>query len=423
MPPEPGPALSAGLAARLTTGLVRNSAPGPTNRPLKVLALASHPEEAAASRYRVVQFIGPLADRGITVDFRAFLTPRQFEELYRRRRLARTATGLLASASRRCRDLGAAVAADVILVQREAMLFGPPVFEYILARLLGKPMVLDLDDATYVSYTSPTYGRLAGIVKWFRKTDDLIRWSRVVVCGNRAIADHAALLGAKTVVIPTVVDTERFRPTEGARYPGPPTLGWVGSHSTFRYLESIFPAIQRLARTASFRLLVVGSGRDEIDLPGVEVICRPWRLQGEVADFNEIGVGLYPIVEEAWSAGKSGFKAIQYMALGIPYVVSPVGACAEIGVTGLTHCTASTPDDWHDALARLLSDPAMGRRMGEAGRSHVLAGYTVPSQADKLADALWMAVDGGAKSSPSGDAGNGPHQRTRPVVDSDRGMS
>lgn len=383
----PGP----GLDSVSTT----DSAPTarPPRRPLKVLALASYPEEAAATRCRILQFIGPLADREITVDFRPFLTRGQFDSLYRRRAMARTMLGLVTSTLRRILDLTAVCSADLVLVQREAMLFGPPLCEYVLARLLRKPMVLDLDDATYVPYVSPTYGRLTGVLKCFHKTDQLIRWSRLVVCGNRTIAAHATELGAATFVIPSVVDTEHFHPAMGARDNDPPVLGWIGSHSTFRYLESIFPALERLGRKVPFRLLVVGSGRAAINLPGVKVVCRPWQLEREVADFQEIDVGLYPIIDEAWARGKSGFKAIQYMAVGIPNVVSPVGACTEIGQAGVTHLAATTLEEWHDALASLLCDRLLRARMGQAGRDHVLEHYTVSRQADNLAHALRLAVD------------------------------
>lgn len=367
-------------------------APRRPRRPLRVLALAGYPETAAATRWRILQFIDPLARRGIRVDFRPFLTDRQFERLYQRRRLAATVAGLVGSALRRAVDLVAAAPADVVLVQREAMLFGPPACEYLLARTLKKPMVLDLDDSTYVPYQSPTYGRLAGLLRWHRKADDLIRWSRIVICGNQAIAAHAGALGVETVVIPTVVDTERFRPAERAGRPGPPVLGWIGSHSTFPYLRSIFPALERLAQTVPFRLLIVGSGRERIELPGVEVICRDWRLGREVDDFRELDVGLYPLVEEAWAAGKSGLKAIQYMSVGIPFVASPVGVCAEIGRPGVTHRLASSGNEWHDALAELLRNPTLGRRLGDAGRRHALEHYTVPLQADRLAAALYASA-------------------------------
>jgi glycosyltransferase involved in cell wall biosynthesis len=128
-------------------------------------------------------------------------------------------------------------------------------------------------DATYISYSSPTYGHLGKVLKWPGKTDRLIRWASVVTCGNRTIADYVRSKGTESIVIPTVVDTDRFRPASGPnrRDPSVPVIGWIGTHSTCPYLESIFPALQDLARSHRFLLKVVGSGRDRISVPGVSV--------------------------------------------------------------------------------------------------------------------------------------------------------
>lgn len=359
---------------------------------MKVLALASYPIEAAATRYRLEQFVAPLAERGITLEVRPFLNSRMFASFYRREQLPRTALGLGAAALRRCVDVARARRADVILVQREAMMFGPPVIEWLMTRLGKRPLVLDLDDATYVSYTSPTYGRLASSLKWFSKTDDLIRWAKVVTCGNRVIAEYVSSKGARARVIPTVVDTERFRPLPTEIERDPPVLGWIGTHSTFQYLKAIFPALQELARTHPFRLKVVGAGTLEIELPGVEVESLDWSLEREIEDFQSFDIGLYPIVADEWTRGKSGFKAIQYMAVGIPYVVSPVGICAEIGEPGVTHLLASSGGEWAAALGDLLADKEKRKQMGAAGRHHATEHYTVAVQADKLAGALREAA-------------------------------
>ena len=359
---------------------------------MKVLALASYPVEAAATRYRLEQFVAPLAERGITVDVRPFLSSRLFASLYRREQLPRTAFGLVGSALRRLGDAARARSADVILVQREAMMFGPPIIEWLTTRAGRRPMVLDLDDATYVSYTSPTYGRLASSLKWFSKTDDLIRWAKVVTCGNRYIAEYVSGKGARARIIPTVVDTERFRPGPPGRERDPLVLGWIGTHSTFQYLRAIFPALQELARSHSFRLKVVGAGERDIKLAGVEVESLDWSLAREIEDFQSFDIGLYPIVADEWSLGKSGFKAIQYMAVGIPFVASPVGSCAEIGVAGQTHLLATGQEEWAAALAELIADRERRREMGAAGRLHATEHYTVPIQADKLAEALREAA-------------------------------
>jgi glycosyltransferase involved in cell wall biosynthesis len=361
---------------------------------MKVLGLASYPIEAAATRYRLAQFVGPLADRGITLTIRPFLDSRVFETLYQRGGVPNKAITLAKSALRRLKDVFLLNQAEVVLVQREAMIFGPPLIEWLAVRVFKRPMVLDLDDATYVSYTSPTYGRLGKTLKWFSKTDDLIRWASVVTCGNRAIAEYAESKGATTRIIPTVVDTEVFRPvTKTTRAPGALlVLGWIGTHSTFPYLETIVPVLQSLASTHHFKLKIVGAGKDAVVIPSVEVENLEWKLDREVADFQSFDIGLYPIdptlYAEKWAAGKSGFKAIQYMAVGIPYVASPVGAMQDIGEPGVTHFHAKTHDEWREALTLLLSDHKLRDAMGAAGRSHVVQHYSLPEQAEKLAQAI-----------------------------------
>ncbi|MCA1629190.1 MAG: glycosyltransferase family 4 protein [Acidobacteria bacterium] len=365
---------------------------------MKVLGLASYPVEAAATRYRLAQYVAPLRERGIELEVRPFLDSRLFASLYRRDQLPRTAAGLLRAALARTLDVLAARRADVVLVQREAMMFGPPVVEYLSARLGGRPLVLDLDDATYVAYTSPTYGRLASALKWFSKTDDLIRWATVVTCGSRAIAEYVESKGGRAVLVPTVVDTDLFRPAERERVNEvTPVVGWVGTHSTFPYLESIFPVLEELARSHAFRLKIVGAGRERVSVAGVEVENLPWEMAREVEDFRSFDVGVYPILPSDWAAGKSGFKSVQYMSVGVPFVATPLGATTEIGEAGVTHFLAATHGEWRDALAKLLADAPLRRRMGDAGRAHALAHYTVPAQADKLALALRGAATAGGR--------------------------
>lgn len=352
-------------------------------RGIRVLALASYPLQAASTRYRVAQFIGPLAERGIDVHLAPFLSPPLFASLYEPRRFL---TRLPRVGVQVLRQIGAAFRArqaDLVFVQREAMLFGPPLIEWIATRLLRRPLILDLDDATYMSYTSPVYGRLSTLLKWPSKTVTLIRWSRVVICGNTNIAAFVRSCGAAAVVVPTVIDKARFRP--GSTQNDVPVIGWIGTHSTYPFLERLFPMFERLARDVRFRLLIVGSGRREIHVPGVDVDNRAWELAREVADLQSMDIGVYPMPDDEWSAGKSGLKAVQYMMSGVASVVSPVGACATLGAAGCTHITAVTDDEWLQALASLITDTDMRGRIGRAGREYAARHYAIDQQADALA--------------------------------------
>lgn len=365
---------------------------------MKVLAFASYPVEAAGTRYRLQQFVDPLAERGISLTIKPFLDSQRFKSLYQRRAVVRTSLSLMKAATLRLGDAYAARKADVVLVQREAMIFGPPVIEWLSTAIAGCPLVLDLDDATYVPYTSPTYGKFGRVLKWFNKTDDLIRWASVVTCGNRAIAEYAESKGATARIIPTVVDTDVFVPSPTVSQ-GPLVLGWIGTHSTFPYLQGVFPVLQDLAKAHRFKLKIVGAGTSAVNIPGVEIENLEWELEREVEDFQSFDVGLYPIdpslYAEKWAAGKSGFKAIQYMAVGIPFVAAPVGAMAEIGEAGVTHFHATTNEEWFKSLAVLLADAELRQTMGAAGRRHVVEHYSLGAQADKLASALNEAVASG----------------------------
>ncbi|MFN2531721.1 MAG: glycosyltransferase family 4 protein [Pyrinomonadaceae bacterium] len=359
---------------------------------MKVLTLASYPIEAASTRYRVAQYIEPLAQQGITLTLHPFLDSKLHRALYKRSEWPRTALGLLRASLRRLTEVVKAHDADVLFVQREAMMYGPPIFEWLALNIGHCPMVLDLDDATYVPYRSPTYGDWATAAKWFSKTDKLIDWSQVVVCGNRTISDYVSARAKRAVIIPTVVSTEVFRPRLEKAANNIPVLGWIGTHSTFQYLESIFPMLEKLAQELRFKLKVIGAGDREIRITGVEVENLPWSLHREIEDFQSLDIGLYPIIEDEWSVGKSGFKAIQYMSVGIPFVGSPVGACAELGEPDVTHFLANTTEDWRQSLSRLITDPDLRHSMGSAGRHYAENHYSLDLQVRKLVEVFRSVV-------------------------------
>ncbi len=356
---------------------------------MHVLGLCSYPVEAAATRYRLIQFIESLAEKGIELEVSSFLDKEQFELLYKKRSFFEKLIRIVNPILRRFAELRRAGRYNAIFVQREAMFFGPAFFEWIFQKIGKTPLILDLDDATYVSYVSPTYGKIGSFFKFFGKTDNLIKRAETVVCGNRFIAEYAEKKGAKTVIIPTVVDTDKFVPVE--RKNDVPVIGWIGTHSTFPLLESIFPVFQKLAEKHRFVLKIVGAGRANIELEGVEIDNSDWDLKREIADFQSLDIGLYPIVSadsasNEWLLGKSGFKAIQYMAVGIPFVMTPIGVCAEIGDVDVTHFTATSAEEWYQSLEKLISQRDLREKMGAAARQYSLANFTLAIQSEKLAE-------------------------------------
>lgn len=363
---------------------------------MKVLGLCSYPLEAACTRYRLMQFVEPLAENDIDLTVAPFLNKTEFANFYKSGGTTLKAVRLLNSAWKRAVKVFEARHFDALFVQREAMLFGPPLFEWLYRKIGNCPLILDLDDATYLSYISPTYGRIGSALKFFGKTNKLIDWSEIVICGNRHIAEYVEGRGKKAIVVPTVVDTDEFHPIEKENA-DVPVIGWIGTHSTFPLLLEIFSVLQRLAQKYRFTLKIVGAGKSEISLDGVDVENLDWKLEREIEDFQSLDIGLYPLeatesVSKEWLAGKSGFKAIQYMAVGIPFVVTPVGVCAEIGIENETHFSALTKEQWYESLVKLLESAELRKQMGKNGRNYALEHYTVSQQSGKIAEAINGAI-------------------------------
>ena len=352
---------------------------------MRVFAVASYPVEAAASRYRILQFIPYLRAQGINVEFSPFVSSAGFVHLYERRAALKTSVRLIAALFRRLREMVTKTDADVIFIQREAMLFGPPLFERFAAR--RAPIVLDLDDPTYLGTVNSVYGRIVGAIRWQRKGAQLIRLATIVLCGNETIAEHVRSFGVEARIVPTVVDPAIFKPRETPSK-GPLVLGWIGTQATYPYLEALFPTLRRLREKHEFVLKIVGSSRPAPDLGKLQVLHEEWSLERETEDFRSIDIGLYPLWDEPYARGKSGFKAIQFMSIGIPFVTSPVGICATIGEPGQTHFLAGSEGQWYAALDELLSTEGLRKRMGTRGREHALARYTVEKQGELIAAAL-----------------------------------
>jgi glycosyltransferase involved in cell wall biosynthesis len=348
--------------------------------------LAPAPGSAASTRFRLEQFFPALRAAGIEPVLRPFLDEEGFALLYRRG----APLGKLVAAARafsgRLADLLRSVGAAGVLVHREAALVGPPLLEWLLAHV--RPLIFDLDDAVWVPYASPTYGALLSrLLKAPKKAFYTLSAARRVIAGNRYLADHARRFNTRVDVIPTVVDTGLFvpSPTENAT----PVLGWVGTHSTLQYLRALVPALQRLTQRRKFVVRVVGA---TLDAPGVVVENRPWSLAREVNEFQAFDVGLYPLVEDAWSLGKSGFKAVQYMACGVPVVASPVGVTTEMVRDGENGFLAASEDEWVSRLEALLDDAALRRRLGQAGRAEAEARWSLSHHAPRFVEIVTEAV-------------------------------
>jgi glycosyltransferase involved in cell wall biosynthesis len=206
-----------------------------------------------------------------------------------------------------------------------------------------------------------------------------------VLAGNEHLAGYARAYNSAVTVLPTCVDTSVFVPRSTPPAPGAPlVLGWIGTPTTATYLESLGPVLARVAERHQFVLRVSGSG-EPVEMPRVTVVNEPWSLEREVELFNTCDIGLYPLRDDEWERGKCGFKAIQFMACGLPVVAAAVGVNCEIIQDGVNGFLASTDQEWVEKIERLLGDAGLRRRLGEAGRKTIEARYSLTVNGPKLA--------------------------------------
>jgi glycosyltransferase involved in cell wall biosynthesis len=324
-----------------------------------------------SARFRIRQHIGNLAEFGVDIVELQSKWPGRLG----RNTVSAIGKSGFAVGHRAC-DVLRSYQSSASLLQRW-MLSRFPTFEF----LTRKPRVLDVDDAI-----------------WQDSGPASTRWLATrcsgIICGNTFLAERFADWNSNTVVVPTAVDTGRFRPGSSPVNDGPEIICWSGSSSTLRYLYGIEKALAHvLERNPKAKLRVICDIPPKFTrIPISRIEFVEWSEEQEVRAIQDCDVGLMPLEDSEWARGKCSFKMLCYMACGIPTVVSPVGMNNQVLALGQGGLAAVAQDDWVDALDSILKYPITGRSMGVKGRSIVEEHYSLRVLTPKLADALrWFA--------------------------------
>jgi glycosyltransferase involved in cell wall biosynthesis len=241
-----------------------------------------------------------------------------------------------------------------------------------LLRRRARRVIFELDDAVMVQRR-----KISRWSQWLkdRRFRATARATDHVVAGNEYLAEKFKAFGCRTTVLPTVVDPSHYR-TKVHAETDRPTLVWIGSGSTIPYLLQAMPAIEQAAASVPGLRLITIADRT-VTSKVVEVEHVPWSLDTEAEALARGDIGIAPTPLNAWTAGKSGFKIVQYMATGLPTIASPVGANGSIITDGVEGLLPSTDADWPAAIIRLAGDSALRRQMGLTARKSVDQRYTL----------------------------------------------
>ena len=345
-----------------------------------------------AQRFRIEQW-APLLEqqRGFRFTYAPFEDEALRDVLYQQGQYTRKTVLMLRSMARRFALPAQAAQHDVVFLHREAAALGPAAIERLLART-AVPLVYDFDDPLWIPYRSPTNAMFSRL-KWPGKTSTICRLARTVIVGNRLLASYASQHSQNVKVVPSTIAMQDYPARPAQQRDQPFTVGWTGSHSTLPFLETVLPALRRLGERLRFRLVVVSHTHDyRVPDATFEVVSRRWNAATEAADLHDIDVGLAPFPDTGWTPWRCHGKVLQYMALGVPVVASPIGIVPDYVGDGVNGYLASTQDDWVDRLQRLAADPDQRARMGAAGRARVAEQYAADVWAPRVGDLLEAAA-------------------------------
>ena len=246
----------------------------------------------------------------------------------------------------------------------------------------GKPLIYDFDDAIWHLDVSEANRRL----RWLKnpgKTADLIAMADQVIAGNAYLADYAHHHNERVLVIPTVIDTDRYQYQERARHDGVVTIGWTGSHTSQAYLEQALPVMHSLFSEHGDRLRFKVVSDRPLRAEGLPIDQVTWNSRTEPEDLADIDIGIMPMPDNEWSRGKCGFKGLQYMALGTAVVLERVGVNPDIVSAGVNGLLANGPEEWSKALGSLITDADLRDRLGREARRTVEERYSVKAWRDR----------------------------------------
>lgn len=351
-----------------------------------ILVLCPFPEDIApAQRLKYEQYIDDWREQGYAVTISPFMDRELFEVAWTRGHLRTKVTGTLKGLARRALDLMRVPFFDAVYVFMWVTPLGPPISER-LVRALAKSLIYDIDDNVHLGQViDPTYNPnpLLRLLKGKAKPIYLMTHADHVVTSSPFLEKEARKFNraGRATYITSSVDTDHFVPRQVRAANPKVVIGWTGTFSSRPFLDMMAPVLRELSRRRAFEFRVIGNFDHQME--GVDLKVVRFDKAMEIADLHHFDIGIYPLPDEPWVYGKSGLKAIVYMALGIPVVASAVGTTPLLYEQGDIGAMVSTDEEWLDALTRLIDNEEERRAKGAVARRVAVNHYSRQAVRDR----------------------------------------
>ena len=344
----------------------------------KILVICPFPQGVAAGqRLKYEQYFDHWRDNDYEVVVSSFMDAPMWDVVYTRGNYIPKVLGTLRGYFRRLLDIFRLGRFDMVYIFMWVTPIGTSLFERLF-RCLSKLLVYDIEDNVLMEKGS-VLNPLVKILKGPGKTKYLIKTADHVITSSPFLNDYCLGINRKKTCtfISSSVDTNHFLPTNAYSNEKKVIIGWTGTFSSKIYLDLLRDVFLKLNKLLNFKLRVIGNF--QYDFPGIDLEVIQWTKETEVEDLQGIDIGIYPLVQDDWVLGKSGLKAIQYMAFGLPTVATNVGTTPKIINHMENGWLVRTDEEWIDALETLIKNPELRRNLGEAARLTVLENYSINS--------------------------------------------
>ena len=352
----------------------------------KVLFLTPYPLDYAASqRFRFEQYLKLLGDYHIDYDCQSFLNYATWKLFYNKGHLFPKILGVLKGIIKRHLLLFSLYKYNFVFIHREACFIGPPYFEWLYSKVFRKKIIFDFDDAIWLKDVSAA-NRYLSWLKNSEKTFKIISYSHIVIAGNHYLKNYALQYNSSVVLIPTTIDTAYHFIQAGKVDNKKIIIGWTGSVTTNRHFEMLLPVLKKIATKYQNKIEFRTISNKETEHYGLPVRFKKWEKENEIQDLSAFDIGIMPLPDDEWTKGKCGFKGLQYMALEIPTIMSPVGVNIEIIDDGINGFLASTEEEWVAKLSELIESKELREKIGKEGRKTIVKQYSVDANKQKYLD-------------------------------------
>ena len=348
----------------------------------KILFLTPYPHgQAPSQRFRFEQYFDLLKRNNFEIETHSFLSSKTWKLLYNKSSFFFKVMGILSSFICRFLLLSKVRKFDYIFIHREASMVGPPIFEWIITKILKKKYIYDFDDAIWLPNYSQQNAKFHKL-KGYSKVKKIIKWADKVTVGNDFLKEFALHYNDNVIVIPTTIDLKNVHNIDCNQNESPLNIGWTGTHTTLSYLKELIPVIQDLEQKYDFTFTVISNHEPDFFFNSLRYV--KWNKETEIEDLSKIQIGVMPLTDNEWAKGKCGFKALQYMALRIPSIVSPVGVNNIIIDNEKNGYLCGTPTEWINCLEKLISSKELRNQVGIKGQETIKKHFSVEAQSDNF---------------------------------------